>query len=54
MFCIDWNDDPIEVGGLFTEADYSRLEVVLVPCNYLHTDLGFEGDYVSSECIRDL
>ena len=41
MFCIDWEKEQIEIGGYDQEENYSRLEVVLVPCNYLHTFLGY-------------
>lgn len=45
MFCFDWkDDDPIEVMGYEFDTDFSRLEVLFVPCNYLHTTLGYQGD----------
>ena len=54
MFCIDWNDDdPIELTGDFEEEDYTRFDIILTPCNYLHTMHGYQGDFVSPECIRD-
>ena len=54
MFCIDWNDnDPIELIGDFEEDDYTRFDIILTPCNYLHTMHGYQGDFVSPECIRD-
>ena len=54
LFCIDWEKEQIEIGGYYSEENYSRLEVVLVPCNYIHTFLGYQDDYVSSECVGDL
>ena len=48
MFCIDWNDeDPIEIIGEEFDDDYTRFEAVLVPCNYLHTMLDYQGDSIS-------
>ena len=42
MFCLDWVDsDPIEIIGSEFDEDYTRLEVVLLPCNYVHTMLGY-------------
>ena len=42
MLCLDWDDgEPIELIGTEIDEDYTRLEVVLVPCNYLHTHLGY-------------
>ena len=55
MFCIDWNDDnPIEVGGRPQDEDYTRFEVIFLPCNYIHTMLGYTEDSISPECIADL
>ena len=55
MLCLDWDDDePIELIGVENDNDYTRLEVVLVPCNYIHTQLGYEGDSIHPECITDL
>ena len=53
MFCLDWNDDtPFElVGEKVADDDYARLEVIFVPCNYLHTQLGYDGDSVHPECV---
>ena len=55
MFCLDWDkQEPIEIIGSDIDDDYTRLEVVLVPCNYMHTMLGYQGDSISPECITDL
>ena len=40
FYCIDWNaDESIEVYGNENEANYQRLEVILMPCNNLKTDI---------------
>ena len=37
LFCIDWDDDdPIEIYGDEIDMNYSRLEILLTPCNYIH------------------
>ena len=55
MFCIDWNDDdPIEIGGRPQDEDYTRFEVIFLPCNYIHTMLNYTEDSISPECIADL
>ena len=42
MFCIDWNDDdPIEITGHELDSDYTAFDVLLVPCNYIHTMFNF-------------
>ena len=40
--------------GYEFDADYVRLEVILVPCNYLHTMMDYRDDSISPECIGDL
>ena len=54
LMCIDWKSDDPELVGQFTDDDYTRLEVLLVPCNYLHIEGGYSGDSIHSECIGDL
>ena len=56
MFCIDWNDDdPIElINANSQDDDYTRIDVTMTPCNYVHTMLDYEGDSISDECIGDL
>ena len=55
MFCLDWNDDePFELIGNSIDDNYTRLEIVLVPCNYMHTQLGYQDDSINPECIGDL
>ena len=55
MLCLDWNDEePIEIIGADSNDDYTRLEVVLTPCNYIHTALGNTWDSVHPECVTDL
>ena len=53
MFCLDKEVD-IRVYGNERNDNYQRLELVLVPCNYIHTHLGYEGDSVHPECVADL
>ena len=54
MFCIDWDDDdPIELINHEQDYDYARIDVIVTPCNYVHTMLGYEGDSISDECIGD-
>ena len=56
MLCIDWNDPemPIIIKGDEYNDDYQRFEAVLVPCNYVHTELGYEGDSIHPECVHNL
>ena len=51
FFCIDWDDDaPNLIYGDWSEADYQSIEIVLVPCNYVHAEVGETDDYVREEC----
>ena len=55
MLCLEWNDeDPLEIKGNELDDDYTRLEVVLLPCNYVHTMLGHTGDSIHPDCVPDL
>ena len=53
MFCLDWSED-ISIYGNERNDNYQRIELVLVPCNYLHTHLGFEGDTIHPDCVANL
>ena len=54
MFCIDWDDDDsIELINHEQDYDYARIDVIVTPCNYVHTMLGYEGDSISDEYIGD-
>ena len=52
FFCIDEPND-LEVYGDFTSDRNSHVEILLLPCNTLFTEWGYEGDTVSDECIWD-
>ena len=55
MVCIDWDDDePISIGGIQNDDNYQILDIVLVPCNYIHSQLGYTEDSVATECVPDL
>ena len=55
MFCIDWGEDDVyDIYGYEFDNDHARLEIRGLPCNYIHTMMGYEGDSVDSECIGDL
>ena len=55
FLCLDWNDEkPFEIGGRETDINYTRLDIVMSPCNYLHTMLEYKDDTVSPDCITDL
>ena len=57
LWCIDWEElgDDIEVFGNWQdESKYQRIEFVVAPCNYVHTALGWDGDYIPEGCVEDL
>ena len=55
FLCVDWtDDDPIEFVGQSNDDDYTRFEVAIVPCNYIHIELGFRGDSIHPECEEEL
>ena len=56
MLCVDWNDaeQPIEIRGHEALDNYQRFEVFLLPCNYVHTKWGYNGDSIHPECVHSL
>ncbi len=55
MYCLDRNQlEGIEIYGDEKNQNYARLEILLLPCNYLHTELGWTEDTIHPECIGDL
>ena len=42
------------VTGEFGDDYYTKLDILLTPCNYLHTHSNYTGDSVSPECVPDL
>ena len=61
MYCLDWKEEPVNgINGLSVfgnekNGNYQRIEIVLLPCNYLHTSLGGGTvDIVSKNCNADL
>ena len=53
LLCFDWEKfyEEIEIGGLgYSEKDYKRVDILLVPCNYVHNVAGDIGDKVSDVC----
>ena len=53
LFCIDEPSD-LEIYGDHTSDRNSFVELLVLPCNSLFTEWGYEGDTVSDECIWDL
>ena len=53
--CIDFDKDAEHViFGDNKDDSFYRLEVILTPCNYLHTDHNYTGDSINPECVPDL
>lgn len=56
FFCLDWSEDsePMNVYGYQeVEAEYSALEVLVVPCNYVNKEFGPIGDTIHETCHYD-
>ena len=52
FFCID--EDELEIYGNFSTDSNSHIEFLMLPCNTLFREWGYEGDTVADECIWDL
>ena len=53
MFCIDWSKERL-IYGNENNQNFQRIDILMNPCNYLHTHIGYEGDTIDPECIADL
>jgi len=54
FFCLDWETlQDLELYGTENFNEYQRLEIFLLPCNHIHTDLGEDSDVIPKECIAD-
>ena len=56
FFCFDWEDEnPFEIYGSEVEDSYQRVEMLLLPCNQLGSELGKrEGETISEKCNTSL
>ena len=39
--------------GVENAESYQRFEVILLPCNYIHSEIGSTNDTVQEECLPD-
>ena len=53
MYCVDWPKDFFLMGNE-NNKEFQYFEVIMVPCNYLHTEFGYTEDTINPECIGDL
>ncbi len=44
----------IEIYGDELNTEHQRIEFLMLPCNYLHTDTGWTGDTIHPDCIHSL
>ena len=57
MMCLDKPDEANEdilLYGTENNDNYQRLEILLLPCNYVHSYMGYKDDSIHPECIGDL
>ena len=43
----------LELYGDENNKNFMKLEVLFLPCNYLHTYLGYKDDSIHPDCIAD-
>ena len=55
LFCVDWEgqSDDIKIWGEDHHTNYRYIDIVLVPCNYIHTEVGWTEDKITPECLSD-
>ena len=53
MYCLDWYDSlgDLVIFGDDTNNNFQRLEILLLPCNYLHYDENNNG--IPDQCTFD-
>ena len=55
LYCFDDKAmEGVEIYGDELNEEHQRIEFLLLPCNYLHTDTGWKGDKIHPECIHYL
>ena len=55
FYCIDWDDEnPFVIYGTETQANNQRLEMILLPCNMVKSDIGPWNQTVSEICNTNL
>ena len=53
MFCVELGDlaeGELSIYGVENDDNYQRWEFVLLPCNYVHAELGQVGDIIHEKC----
>ena len=54
LYCINFEDEEsVLLTGEFGDDYFTKLDIILAPCNYLHTTNNYTGDSVNPECIPD-
>ena len=54
LFCVDWDDDnPFVLQGNENNFSFATIDILLLPCNYVHSDYGDIGDFVHKDCIAN-
>ena len=55
LFCLDDWADNLYIGGDESITEWSAMEMIMVPCNYIHreTNKTATSDTISESCISD-
>ena len=54
MYCFDQDEmQGLEIYGDEKNENHGKLEILVLPCNYLHTDLGWTEDTIQPDCVRN-
>lgn len=46
--------EELPIWGETSSGQHQRIEMLLVPCNYVHSYMGYEGDFIRDDCVADL
>ena len=55
LYCFDWDalSDDLVIQSIEDDNNYQRIELLVLPCNYIHKEFGNVGDSIAPECIAD-
>lgn len=56
LYCLDLEKEGeiIKMLGDRSDDSFTRLDIIVAPCNYLNAYAGHDGDPIAPGCIRDL
>lgn len=51
--CIDWADETVEIWGKESSGNYGAVDIMVLPCAVMETEIGGKEDRIPKNCNRD-